>query len=120
VLKALGESASKLREKLGESLASLQKYDAPVEQASTSSLEALQAYSQGIKAKFAKGDSASIPFYKRAIGLDPNFAMAHARLGVASSNRGELAAATEHYKKAYELRQRVTERERLFIDAFLL
>ena len=81
VLKALGDSAKKMRERLGESLASVQKYDAPVEQASTSSLEALQAYSLGIKAKFAKGDTPSIHFFQRATELDPNFAMAYAPLG---------------------------------------
>ena len=117
VLKALGESATKMREKLGESLASVQKYDAPVEQASTSSLEALQAYSQGIKAKFTQGDEATIPHYKRAIELDPNFAMAYARLAITYENLRQLGLAAENGKKAYELRQRVTERERFFIDS---
>jgi eukaryotic-like serine/threonine-protein kinase len=117
VLKALGESATKMREKLGESLASVQKYDAPVEQASTSSLEALQAYSQGIKAKFTQGDEATIPHYKRAIELDPNFAMAYARLAITYENLRQLGLAAENGKRAYELRQRVTERERFFIDS---
>jgi eukaryotic-like serine/threonine-protein kinase len=118
VLKALGESATKLREKLGESLASVQKYDAPVEQASTSSLDALQAYSLGIKAKYTKGDQASIPLYKRAIELDPNFAMAYARLGVAYNNTSQLGLSAESTQRAYTLRDRVTEREKFFIDAF--
>ncbi|MGO9211975.1 MAG: protein kinase domain-containing protein [Terriglobales bacterium] len=117
VLKALGESATKMREKLGESLASVQKYDAPVEQASTSSLAALQAYSQGIKAKFTQGDEATIPHYKRAIELDPNFAMAYARLAITYENLRQLGLAADNAKKAYELRQRVTERERFFIDS---
>jgi serine/threonine protein kinase/Tfp pilus assembly protein PilF len=118
VLKVLGESATKMREKLGESLASVQKYDAPVEQASTSSLEALQSYSLGIKAKYTKGDQPSIPFYKRAIELDPNFAMAYARLAVAYGNTSQRGLSAETIEKAYRLRDRVTERERFFIDAF--
>ena len=118
VLKTLGESATRMREKLGESLASVQKYDAPVEQATTSSLEALQAYSLGIKAKYTKGDQASAPFFKRATELDPNFAMAYARLSVAYVNLRELGLAAENVKRAYGLRQRVTEREKFFVDAF--
>ena len=117
VLQALGGSATKLREKLGESLASVQKYDAPAEQASTSSLPALQAYSQGIKAKYTQGDEPSIPHFKRAIELDPNFAMAYCRLAVAYLNLRQLGVAGENAKKAYDLRQRVTERERFFIDS---
>jgi eukaryotic-like serine/threonine-protein kinase len=118
VLKALGESVTKMREKLGESLASVQKYDAPVEQATTPSLEALQAYSLGIKSKYTKGDEASIPPLKRAIELDPNFAMAYARLGVAYNNLSQAGLASDYVKKAYELRERVTERERFYIDSF--
>ena len=118
VLKALGESVTKMREKLGESLASVQKYDAPVEQATTPSLEALQAYSLGIKSKYTKGDEASIPPFKRAIELDPNFAMAYARLGVAYNNLSQAGLASDYVKKAYELRERVTERERFYIDSF--
>jgi len=118
VLKALGEAVTKMREKLGESLASVQKYDAPVEQATTPSLEALQAYSLGIKSKFTKGDEASIPPFKRAIELDANFAMAYARLGVAYNNLNQAGLASDNVKKAYELRERVTERERFYIDSF--
>jgi len=118
VLKALGEAVTKMREKLGESLASVQKYDAPVEQATTPSLEALQAYSLGIKSKFTKGDQASIPPFKRAIELDPNFSMAYARLGVAYNNLSQAGLASDNVKKAYELRERVTERERFYIDSF--
>ena len=117
VLKALGDAATRLREKLGESLASVQKYDAPAEQASTSSLQALQAYSQGIKAKYTQGDEPSIPHFKRAIELDPNFAMAYCRLSVAYLNLRQLGVAAENANKAYGLRQRVTERERFFIDS---
>jgi serine/threonine protein kinase len=86
VLAALGEAAKRMRGRLGESLATLQKYDAPVEQATTSSLEALQAYSMGMKALYSKGDEAAIPFFKRAIELDSNFAMAYAHLGTSYSN----------------------------------
>jgi len=100
VLKALGDAVTKMREKLGESLASVQKYDAPVEQATTPSLEALQAYSLGIKSKFTKGDEASIPPIKRAIELDPNFAMAYARLGVAYNNLSQAGLASDNVKKA--------------------
>jgi Tfp pilus assembly protein PilF len=117
-LKALGESATKMREKLGESLASVQKYDAPVEQASTASLEALQSCGLGIKAKYTKGDQASIPLYKRAIELDANFAMAYARLAVAYYNTSQRGLSAESIEKAYQLRDRVTERERFFIEAF--
>ena len=86
VLKALGEAATKLREKLGESLASVQKYDAPAESVTTPSLEALQAYTLGLQAMAVKNDAAAaVPFFQRAISLDPNFAMAYARLGTSYS-----------------------------------
>ena len=86
VLSALGKAATQMRAKLGESLASVQKYDTPVEQATTPSLEALQAYSLGLKMQNTEGDGLAVPFFKRAIELDPNFAMAYARLGVAYFN----------------------------------
>jgi eukaryotic-like serine/threonine-protein kinase len=118
VLKALGEAATKIRVKLGESLASVQKYDAPPENVTTSSLEALQAFSLGYQSTLVKrDDAAAIPFYQRAASLDPNFAMAYARLGTSYNNLGEVARAAENARKAYALRERVSERERLYIDS---
>jgi serine/threonine protein kinase/tetratricopeptide (TPR) repeat protein len=116
VLDALGEAASKLRGELGESLATIRKFDVPLVQETTSSLEALKAYSLGTLVE--KGDyAASVPLFQRAIRLDPNFAMAYASLGVDYSNLGETSLASENSKKAYELRERVSERERFTIEA---
>ncbi len=116
VLKALGEAATKIREKLGESLASVQKYDAPAESVTTQSLEALQAYSLGYQAQMVKNDSSSaISLFQRAISLDPNFAMAYARLGTNYNNLRQTARAAEFTSKAYELRERVSEREKFYI-----
>ena len=112
VLKALSRASSRLRTKLGESLPSVQKFDVPIE-ATTSSLEALKNYSMGIR----KGDALSIPFLKRAIELDPNFPMAYAGLAVAYGNRQQPSLALENATKAYELRDRATEREKLRISA---
>jgi serine/threonine protein kinase len=116
VLSSLATAVTNIRKRLGESLPSIQKYNTPVEDATTSSLEALQAYSLAIRARY-KGDEASIPFYKHAIELDPNFAMAYARLGLAYSNQGEAGLAAENAAKAYALRDRVSEREKFYIDA---
>jgi tetratricopeptide (TPR) repeat protein len=116
VLKVLGDAATKLREKLGESLASVQKYDSPLESVTTSSLEALQAYGLGYQAAIVKNDNAdAVPLFQRAISLDPNFAMAYARLGTVYANLGESARAAESSAKAYQLRERVSERERFYI-----
>jgi serine/threonine protein kinase/tetratricopeptide (TPR) repeat protein len=116
VLKALGEAATKIRQKLGESLASVQKYDAPAENVTTQSLEALQAYSLGYQAQMVKNDSSSaISLFQRAISLDPNFAMAYARLGTNYNNLRQTARAAESTSKAYELRERVSEREKFYI-----
>src|SRR5271156_1794837 len=116
VLKALGEAAAKVRVKLGESLASVQKYDAPAENVTTPSLEALQAYGLGYRTEIVKRDNAAaIPLLQRAISLDPNFAMAYARLGTNYSNLGEIARGAENIRKAYELRERVSEREKFYI-----
>jgi eukaryotic-like serine/threonine-protein kinase len=116
VLDALGTVASEIRSKLGESLASVQKYDAPAESVTTPSLEALKAYSLGYQAFVAKSDYAvAIPLFQRAIGFDPNFAMAYARMGTAYSNLYQTVRAAETVRKAYELRQRVSERERFYI-----
>ena len=117
VLKALGTAASALRGKLGESLATVQKFDVPVE-ATTPSLEALKAYSMGITTSRTKGDAEAIPFMKRAIELDPNFAMAFVALGVEYANLGQASLAAEYAKKAYDLRDRVSDREKYRISAF--
>ncbi len=116
VLKALGKAASSLRGKLGESLTTIQRFDVPVE-ATTPSLEALKAFSMGITTFRAKGNAEAIPFYKRAIELDPNFAVAYASLGVVYVNLGQASLAAENIKKAYDLRDRVSEREKYRISA---
>ena len=117
VLTALGRAASRLRAKLGESLSSIQKFDAPLQQATTSSLEALRAFSLGDQQRAKGADFDAIPFFKRAIELDPNFALAYARLAAAHNNIGEIEQAGEYAKKAFELRDRVSERERFYIAA---
>jgi serine/threonine protein kinase/tetratricopeptide (TPR) repeat protein len=115
VLAALGGAVSKMRGKLGESLASVQKFDVPIEQVTTSSLEALKAFALG-NAEFDQGrELQSLPFYKRAVELDPNFAWVYARMGVTYANAGENEKAIEATRKAYELRDRVSEREKLYI-----
>ncbi|MGC2271341.1 MAG: protein kinase [Candidatus Sulfotelmatobacter sp.] len=116
VLKALGTAATRLRAKLEESLASVQKFDVPVE-ATTPSLEALKAYSMGITTNRTKGDAEAIPFMKRALELDPNFAIAYAGLAVNYSNLGQASLAADYAKKAYDLRDRVSEREQYRISA---
>ena len=115
VLAGLGSAATKLRTKLGESLASVQKFDTPIEQVTTSSLEALKAFSMG-NAEFDQGhERESLPFYKRAVELDPNFAWVYARMGVVYTADNQLEQAKESTRKAYELRDRVSEREKLYI-----
>jgi serine/threonine protein kinase/tetratricopeptide (TPR) repeat protein len=117
VLDALGKTASEIRNKLGESLSTVQKFDTPLEQATTPSLEALQAYNLGFKV-FINGEFApSVPLLQRAIRLDPNFAMAYALLGDTYGGLGETSLAIENFRKAYELRERVGERERLYIES---
>jgi serine/threonine protein kinase/tetratricopeptide (TPR) repeat protein len=115
VLRALGEAATKLREKLGESLASIQKFDAPIEQATTSSLEAFKAFSLGVEQQLDGKYFDAIPLFKRAAEIDPNFALAYARLASVYNNSGEPGLAAEASQKAYDLRDRVSERERLYI-----
>jgi tetratricopeptide (TPR) repeat protein len=117
VLKALGTAAGQMRRGLGESLASIEKYDAPIQGATTASLEALKAYSQGISTRRRQGDTASLPFFRKAIELDPDFALAHARLSTVYGNIGEPVQAREHITKAYALKDRVSEPERLYILA---
>ena len=117
VLKTLDRITTQLREKLGESLASVQKFDKPLEEATTSSLEALKAFTLG-DVRHAEGDDlAAVPFYKRAIELDPNFAMAYARLGTAYNNFGQYDLSEGYRKKAFELKDRASEREKLYITA---
>jgi serine/threonine protein kinase/tetratricopeptide (TPR) repeat protein len=118
VLNALGEAATKLRGQLGESLASLKQFDKPLDQATTSSLEALKAYTLGDEQHSKLEDIGSIPFYQRAIELDPNFALAHLRLGVVGGNTGQFGLATNEVAKAFELRARSSEYERLYISAY--
>jgi serine/threonine protein kinase len=118
VLDALGKVATDMRAKLGESLGTVQKLDTPVEQATTPSLEALQAYSLGWKTQTGKGDdAAAAPMYERAIRLDPDFAMAYASLGTSYNNLGETSLATENIRKAYDLHDRVSEREKFYIES---
>ncbi len=119
VLEALGTASTKLRARLGESLASVQKYDVPPDSVTTSSLEALQAYTLGNRTTDVANDyAAAIPFFQRAISLDPNFAMAYLRLGQAYQPLSELNLCVENTRKAYELRGRTSESERLAISAF--
>ncbi len=117
VLAALGKSASRMRGKLGESLSSIRKLDKPLEEATTSSLAALKAFSEGEETRNKSGDEEAIPLYQHAIELDATFALAYARLGTIYGNTGESGRAIEYGTKAYELRDRVTERERFYIMA---
>jgi serine/threonine protein kinase/Tfp pilus assembly protein PilF len=118
VLKALDAAAVRLRSKLGESLSTAQEYATPLEDATTSSLEALKAYSLGGKMRRAKGETAALPFYKRAVELDPNFASAYLGLAANYFNLNEPGLSAEYGRKAYELREKVSERERFSIEAF--
>src|SRR5579863_5494374 len=117
VLGVLGEAASKLRGELGESLATVHKFDKPLEEATTPSLEALQAFGMGDQKHASGEEMPSIPFYKRAIELDPNFASAYARLGTVYRDIQEPEMSEEYRKKAFELKDRVGEREKLYITS---
>ncbi|MGB2639961.1 MAG: protein kinase [Candidatus Acidiferrum sp.] len=118
VLKALGEASTTLREKLGESLKTVQKLDTPIEQATTPSLEALQAYSLGRKTMLGKADyTAAIPLFERSIQLDPHFAMAFATLGTAYHNIGEKNLSAKNTREAYDLRAHVSEWEKFYIES---
>ena len=114
VLKAVGTTVTALRQRLGESLASIAKNDVPAE-ATTKSLEALRAYGLGVKSRMTKTEDAAIPFFQQAIEKDPNFALAHAKLSVVLSNVGRRDEARAAAAKAYELRDKVSEYERLYI-----
>jgi eukaryotic-like serine/threonine-protein kinase len=118
VLHALGNAATEIRTRLGESLTSVQTFDTPLEQATTSSLEALQAYSLGRNILAVKGENvAAVPLFQHAIQLDPDFAMAHSSLGMTYMNLGEQLLAADQARKAYELRERVSTREKFYIEA---
>jgi eukaryotic-like serine/threonine-protein kinase len=117
VLNALGKAASVMRQNLGESLASVQKFDKPLEEATTSSLEALKAFSLGEELHNASEDLASVPFFQHAIELDPNFALAYARLGTAYNNLNQNELGGKFQKDAFDRRTRASERERLYIES---
>ncbi len=117
VLDSLGKTASEIRNKLGESLNTVRKFDTPLEKATTPSLEALQAYSLGRRAMAGGGWAAAVPFFQRAIRLDPNFAMAYARLGTSYRMLGEQTLASENTRKAYEQREFVSELEKFYIES---
>jgi hypothetical protein len=117
VLDTLGQAATKLRGGLGESLATVQKLDVPLEQATTSSLEALKAFSLGEKARNEKGAVAALPYDQRAIQLDPNFALGYWAVGNGYSSLGETGRASEYFTKAFQLREHASEREKLTIAA---
>ena len=116
VLKSLDKAATDLRAKLGESLSSVQQFATPLEQATTSSLDALKEFSVGNAAHLRLEDPEAIPSLQRAVALDPNFAMAHAVLGVAYNNTGSSTKANEALKKAYDLRDRASEKEKFYIE----
>jgi tetratricopeptide (TPR) repeat protein len=116
VLSALGNAVSKFRQQLGESLPSIQRYDVRIEEATTKSLEALKAYSQALRTRRMTGDFDAVPFLRRAIELDPEFAIAYARLGTVYGNLGQADEGRKMTARAYELRQKVSEAERLYIE----
>jgi tetratricopeptide (TPR) repeat protein len=117
VLSGLGKLGTDIREKLGESLTTIQKFDKPLELATTPSLEALKAYSEGEKISKTGGDAQAIPYYKRAIELDSNFASAWVSLGVRYSNLGENGLSNDAFSKAFQLRDHVSDRERFRIES---
>ena len=116
VLNSLSEIARKFRTRVGESLATVEKHSTPLAEATTPSLEALKAYSTGMKVDLSSGNAAAIPFFRRAVEIDPKFAMAYANLGLAYSAIGESVLSAESTTKAWQLRDRVSDRERFFID----
>ena len=117
VLDTLGRAASKLRGELGESLITVQKLDVPLSEATTSSLEALKAYSLGVKAAREQGVAAALPHDQRAIELDPNFALGYRSVGNDYSDLLEPERASEYFTKAFELREHASQRERVAISA---
>jgi serine/threonine protein kinase/tetratricopeptide (TPR) repeat protein len=117
VLQALGTAAKEIRGPLGESVTSIEHFNAPIEQATTSSLEAMKAYAMADEKRAREGDLPSLPFYQHAAELDPNFAMAYARVGAIYANLGEFRLAEENSQKAYDLRERTSEQEKFYITA---
>ncbi len=117
VLGALDKTAIRLRSKLGESLSSVEKYATPVEEATTPSLDALNAYSLGRKVFFEKGNAPALPYLQRAVELDPNFAIAYRAMGAMYINLNQPGRTAENVRKAYELREKVSERERFYIES---
>ena len=118
VIPALGRASTNIRKKLGESLSTLQRFDVPLENVTTSSLDALRAYSLGSQSLILKNDSSgALRFFQQAVSLDPSFAMAHARLSAAYSNSGEARLANDSIRRAYDLRSRVSERENFYITS---
>jgi tetratricopeptide (TPR) repeat protein/tRNA A-37 threonylcarbamoyl transferase component Bud32 len=115
VLKTLGGAVTEIRRHLGESLASIEKYDVPALDATTKSLEALRMYGLAIRTRVTKGDEAAIPFFQKAVEIDPDFGLAHAKLGVVLTNRGRTEEGRAAAAKAYEYKDRVSEYERLYI-----
>ncbi len=116
VLNALSQIAQKFRTRVGESLATVEKHSTPLQEATTPSLEALKAYSTGMKLHYSGGNAVGIPFFRRAVEIDPNFAMAYANLGFSYGNEGESVLSAENTTRAWQLRNRASERERYFID----
>jgi eukaryotic-like serine/threonine-protein kinase len=117
VLDALGEAAAKMRAQLGESLPSVQKYDVPLQEATTSSLDALKAYSSGRKVQREQSPTAALPYFQKAIELDPNFARAYSAIGSVYTSQGEVGRASEYIRKAYELRDHANDREKATIES---
>lgn len=118
LLQTLGQAVVGLRTKLGESHLSVQKYDKPLEEVTTSSLEALQAFSEGFRVSHRKGDAEVIPFFERALELDPDFALAHGFLGLCHLNLGQTSQAIQNMRRAYELRDRLSEPEKYVVSAW--
>ncbi len=118
VLNALGQIASKFRRRVGESLTSVEEHNTPLAEATTPSLEALKAYSAAWKVHAASGSSAAMPLFQRAIAIDPNFALAHAALGLVYSDTGESALSAESVTRAYALREHTSEREKFLVSTF--
>jgi eukaryotic-like serine/threonine-protein kinase len=118
VLNALTRIASKFRTRVGESLVTVEKHDTPLAEATTPSLEALRAYSMGWKIAASQDSAAAIPFFKHAVEIDPKFAIAYASLGLMYGSSGETEAGTENTRKAYELRDRASDKEKFFISAY--
>jgi eukaryotic-like serine/threonine-protein kinase len=116
ILDALGDAASKLRGQLGESLASVQKYDVKLQEATTTSLEALKAYSMGQKVQQQQSQAGALPYFQKAIELDPNFAAAYLGVGNVYGSQAELSRASEYFRKAYELRDHTSDREKANIE----